>query len=822
MRRRFRLWYALPALLGALAFAPAALAAGAGVEIDSVPGQIYDVDSGRILFSQSAGAFGVKDRATGQVTSLSTPPYHAPTGGFLTSHGALLVSATGLDAQLQEWRDGSMVPLGTIYVGTSLRVAGDYAEWSNEGVLTRRNLATGVNEQVSSNAAANLNDVAANGDVAYWTNDYVVARYRSGSSTTLATGSNEHPQDSPLTDGTNVVWRETSPHCCGAPGFGALHAYGSSAPLALSNTERNYPPVPGEDYRVAGGWIAFTRGDAGQTEVWLRDPAGNETQVSGAGANRLAALAPNGELIYVTTAFGSDGFLLYRPGQGSAPVAQTQAGEGPEGERGYGDHAFFLAGHWYGVFGGSLRRLSPDATAQGARTEITTAPGPEDTASQASVSFLSNEGDTAFQCKLDGGAYEPCESPVTYTSLQRGRHTAAVRAVIDQDHVETDPAVTAWSVEAQPPAVTIDSAPTGRSSDTTPAIAGAAGNDAEDAAEVTLKIYAGAKATGTPVRTIHTTRTGGTWSAQVQSPLADGEYTAEAQQSDAAGNVGRSQPRTFVIDATRPSAVLDVSPLPVLTGQAVEFDASRSADADGGSIVRYQWDLDGDGDFERDTGATSSTSRTYQMPHELHPAVRVTDSAGNRSVDRIDMTVAPKPPPGFPGVTINDGERFTNTPDVFVSPVWPPGDTDVILSNDGGFRDAVTAPLADNVPWRLDSSGPERLPKTIYARFSPNGTTYQDDIILDETPPAVVVAEITGVGPGLSAASTSKRTYHLHVRARDRTAGVSRMQITTNRGRPGHGRRYRSHVKFVAASSKIFVRVRDRAGNWSRWKRCTQ
>jgi hypothetical protein len=151
--------------------------------------------------------------------------------------------------------------------------------------------------------------------------------------------------------------------------------------------------------------------------------------------------------------------------------------------------------------------------------------------------------------------------------------------------------------------------------------------------------------------------------------------------------------------------------------------------------------------------------------------------------------------------------------------VWPPGDTHILLSNDGGFRDAVSAPLATNIPWRLDSSGPERLPKTIYARFSPNGTTYQDDIILDETPPAVTLAEIAN--PELLPASASKRTYHLHVKARDRTAGVSRMQITTNRTRPGKRRRYHSRVNFRAASAKIFVRVRDRAGNWSRWKRCS-
>jgi hypothetical protein len=78
---------------------------------------------------------------------------------------------------------------------------------------------------------------------------------------------------------------------------------------------------------------------------------------------------------------------------------------------------------------------------------------------------------------------------------------------------------------------------------------------------------------------------------------------------------------------------------------------------------------------------------------------------------------------------------------------------------------------------------------------------------------------LTRTARGFATRPARKRTYHLHVRAHDATAGVSRMQITGNRRHPGKARRFRSRVDFRSATSKIFVRVRDRAGNWSRWKR---
>ncbi|MDA0174145.1 PKD domain-containing protein [Solirubrobacter taibaiensis] len=57
------------------------------------------------------------------------------------------------------------------------------------------------------------------------------------------------------------------------------------------------------------------------------------------------------------------------------------------------------------------------------------------------------------------------------------------------------------------------------------------------------------------------------------------------------------------------------------------FDASESVDNDG-SIVRYQWDVDGNGSFERDTGATPKLTVTVNDEKPAVLRLRVTDDKG--------------------------------------------------------------------------------------------------------------------------------------------------------------------------------------------------
>jgi hypothetical protein len=131
-------------------------------------------------------------------------------------------------------------------------------------------------------------------------------------------------------------------------------------------------------------------------------------------------------------------------------------------------------------------------------------------------------------------------------------------------------------------------------------------------------------------------------------------------------------------------------------------------------------------------------------------------------------------------------------------------------------------PLAasETYPWTLVSTGPERLPKTIYVRFSgpclDPEQTYQDDIILDETPPRLVRARISKA----KAPKKGRRRTTVALRATDNASGLSKAQVRY---------RYRGHMRIVAVRyrrrfvvagtpRRVKVRVRDGAGNFSRWK----
>jgi len=74
----------------------------------------------------------------------------------------------------------------------------------------------------------------------------------------------------------------------------------------------------------------------------------------------------------------------------------------------------------------------------------------------------------------------------------------------------------------------------------------------------------------------------------------------------------------------------------------INFDGSASSDPDG-SIDKYEWDLDGDGTYESDTGTTASNSFEYTTPGSFTAMLRVTDNLGATSTDSVVITVTGTP-----------------------------------------------------------------------------------------------------------------------------------------------------------------------------------
>jgi Bacterial Ig-like domain len=135
---------------------------------------------------------------------------------------------------------------------------------------------------------------------------------------------------------------------------------------------------------------------------------------------------------------------------------------------------------------------------------------------------------------------------------------AAVAAVQGSQATFTASATSAGSSFATAakfaPTVTITAPADGsRTNDTTPTLSGTAGNQTGDSTTVTVKIYSGSSATGTPVQTRSATRSGTSWSTTATT-LAAGTYTAQATQTDTSGNTGTSNANTFTIDTTKPTA----------------------------------------------------------------------------------------------------------------------------------------------------------------------------------------------------------------------------------------------------------------------------
>jgi hypothetical protein len=238
------------------------------------------------------------------------------------------------------------------------------------------------------------------------------------------------------------------------------------------------------------------------------------------------------------------------------------------------------------------------------------------------------------------------------------------------------------------PALTLTTPADGSAqSSTSVTLSGAAGNATGDSTTVTVNLYSGTTAIGAPVTTRSVTRTAGTWSTTVTS-LAAGTYTAQATQSDSAGNTATSASHTFTIDTTAPTR----TSISAVNGGATagRLEAGDSlvftySEAMAPSSILAGWN-------------GSQTAVKVRFYNGTTDSVTVLDSAGAANVK---LDTAPSSSAG--GVSLGTGTDYVSGTVTFAATMTPSADgrsiTVVLGTPDLSNRVRTTQSPAANMTW---------------------------------------------------------------------------------------------------------------------------
>jgi hypothetical protein len=193
-------------------------------------------------------------------------------------------------------------------------------------------------------------------------------------------------------------------------------------------------------------------------------------------------------------------------------------------------------------------------------TTITVKPPNASNVASPSFEFIASETAT-FQCKLDGGAFAPCNSPTSYASLLDGPHLFSVRAT-DTVGNTGGPTDHGWTIDTTGPTTAITLNPSNPSNDTTPTFSFSANE---------------------PGSSFACRRDQEPNFAPCSSPttysLVQGLHAFHVRATDALGNTGPQASYSWMIDTTAPAVTITASPLNPSndTAPSFSFVAGESA-----------------------------------------------------------------------------------------------------------------------------------------------------------------------------------------------------------------------------------------------------
>lgn len=117
-----------------------------------------------------------------------------------------------------------------------------------------------------------------------------------------------------------------------------------------------------------------------------------------------------------------------------------------------------------------------------------------------------------------------------------------------------------------------------------------------------------------------------------------GTHTVRLKVKDNAGAVGSKEQTVTVLAAGKPGAAFSVDPANPVVDRAATFTAAPNNDPNA-HVVHHQWDFDGDGTFDADTGENRTVQHTYTSIGTRTARLKVTDADGDTATSTISFEV---------------------------------------------------------------------------------------------------------------------------------------------------------------------------------------